>query len=104
MCLGPKEAVFEKPEELSQYLKTLYIRGNPMEVRGVISMELTMGRKSLATMFFIIEVKGNYSVILGRDWIHANHCIPSTLHHQWINDEIEAVHADVLAYIALVTQ
>jgi hypothetical protein len=57
MCLGPKEAVFEKPEELSQYLKTLYIRGNPMEVRGVISMELTMGRKSLATMFFIIEVK-----------------------------------------------
>jgi hypothetical protein len=25
MCLGPKEAVFEKPEELSQHWKPLYI-------------------------------------------------------------------------------
>jgi hypothetical protein len=67
-------------------------------------MELTIGNKLLATTFFIIEVQGNYSVILGRDWIHANHCIPSTLHQlliQWINDEIEVVHVDVSAYIAL---
>jgi hypothetical protein len=28
MCLGPKEAVFEKPEESSQQLKPLYIRGH----------------------------------------------------------------------------
>jgi hypothetical protein len=54
--------------------------GNPMEARGVISMELTVGSKSLTIAFFIIEVRGNYSVILGRDWIHANCCIPSTLH------------------------
>jgi hypothetical protein len=128
MCLNPKEAMFEKPEESSQHLKPLYIRGyidgkpvskmlidggaavnlmtytvfkklgslddelvntnltlngvggNPMEARGVISMELTVGSKSLAIAFFIIEVQGNYSVILGHDWIHANRCIPSTLH------------------------
>jgi hypothetical protein len=128
LCLGPKEVVFEKPEESSQHLKPLYIRGdiderstsgmlvdggaavnlmpyfvfkklgreddelvktnftlndvggNPMEARGVISMELTVGSKSLATAFFIIEVQGNYSVILGCDWIHANCCVPSTLH------------------------
>jgi hypothetical protein len=55
--------------------------GNPMEARGVISMELTVGSNSLATAFFIIEVQGNYSFILGRDWIHANRCVPSTLHH-----------------------
>jgi hypothetical protein len=45
-----------------------------------------------------------YSVILGRDWIHTNHCIPSTLHQfliQWIDDEVEVVHMDVSAYIAL---
>jgi hypothetical protein len=75
-----------------------------MEARGVISMELTVGSKSLATAFFIIEVQGNYSVILGHDWIHANHCIPSTLHQfliQWINNEVEVVQADVSAYIAL---
>jgi hypothetical protein len=48
------------------------VGGNPMERRGIVSMELTIERKSLATAFFIIEVQGNYSVILDRDWIHAN--------------------------------
>jgi hypothetical protein len=153
MCLSPKEAVFEKPEESSQHLKLLYVRGhidgkpisrmlidgdttinlmsysvfkklgreddelvktsqtlngvggggNPMEARGVVSMELTRGSKSLATVFFIVEVEGNYSVILGRDWIHINRCVPSTLHQfliQWIDDEIEVVHVDASAYIA----
>jgi hypothetical protein len=151
MCLSPKEAMFEKPEELSQQLKPLYIQGhingkliskmlidggaavnlmsysifknlgweddelmktnltpngvggNPMEAPGVVSMELTIGSKSLTTAFFIVEVQGNYSVILGRDWIHAKRCIPSTLHQfliQWIDDEVEVVHADASAYIA----
>jgi hypothetical protein len=54
--------------------------GNPMEARGVISMDLTIGSKSLTTTFFIVEVQGNYSVILDHDCIHANCCIPSTLH------------------------
>jgi hypothetical protein len=75
-----------------------------MEARGIVSMNLTIGSKSLATVFFIVEVQGNYSVILGRDWILANCYIPYTLHQfliQWINDEIEVVHANALAYIAL---
>jgi hypothetical protein len=75
-----------------------------MEAQGVISMELNVGSKSLATTFFVVVVQGNYSVILGRDWIHANHCIPSTLHQfliQWIDDEVEVVHANASAYIAL---
>jgi hypothetical protein len=38
-----------------------------MEARGVVSMELTVGSKSFATTFFIVEVQVNYSVILGRD-------------------------------------
>jgi hypothetical protein len=101
MCLGPKETVFEKPEESSQHMKPLYVRGhidgrpisrilidggaavnlmpysmlkklgqeddelvktnlringvggNSMEARGVVSMELTIGSKSLATAFFL---------------------------------------------------
>jgi hypothetical protein len=76
--------------------------GNLMEARGVISMELTVGSKSLATAFFIIELQGNYSVILSRDLVHANRYIRSTLHQfliQWIDDEIEVVHADALGYI-----
>jgi hypothetical protein len=115
ICLGPKEVVFEKPEESNQHLKPLYIRGhidgksismmlldggaavnlmsysvfkklgredyelirtnltlnsvggNPMEAWGVVSMEFTVGSKSLATAFFIVEVQGIYSVILGHD-------------------------------------
>jgi hypothetical protein len=41
--------------------------GNPMEARGIVSMELTVGSKSLATAFFVVEVQGNYSVIHGCD-------------------------------------
>jgi hypothetical protein len=53
--------------------------GNPMEARGIITMEFIVGSKSLATAFFIIEVQGSCSVILGDDWINTNHCVPSTL-------------------------
>jgi hypothetical protein len=28
LCLGPKEAMFEKPKEFSQHLKSLYVRGH----------------------------------------------------------------------------
>jgi hypothetical protein len=65
------------------------VGGNSMEARGVVSMELTIRSKSLTTVLFIIKVQGNYSVILGHDWIHANCCVPSTLHQfliQWIDD------------------
>jgi hypothetical protein len=67
-------------------------------------MELNMRSKSLATSFFVVEVQGNYSVILDHDWTHANCCVPSTLHQfliMWINNKIEVVHADASAYIAL---
>jgi hypothetical protein len=55
--------------------------GDPIGAKGVPFMELTMRSKTLATTFFITEVQGNYNVILGWEWIHANHCIPSTMHH-----------------------
>jgi hypothetical protein len=34
------------------------VGGNPMEAQGVISMELTVGSKLLATAFFVVEVQG----------------------------------------------
>jgi hypothetical protein len=69
--------------------------GEPMGAKGVISMELTIGSKTLATAFFVTETQGNFSLILGRDWIHANKHVPSTLHQmlmQWVDDEVEVVH------------
>ena len=68
-------------------------------------MELTIGSKIIVTAFFVAEVKGNYSLILGRDWIHANLYVPSTLHQcliQSVGNDIEVVHADTSAYIAMV--
>jgi hypothetical protein len=94
----------EDDELLKTNLMINGVGGNSMEARGVVSMELTVGSKSLATAFFVVEVQGNYSIILGRDLIYVNHCIPSTLHQfliQWIDDEVELVHADMSAYIAL---
>jgi hypothetical protein len=41
--------------------------GNSMEARGIVSMELTVGSKFLATTFFVIEMQCNYSIILGCD-------------------------------------
>jgi hypothetical protein len=37
------------------------VGGKLMEARWVISMELTVGSKSLTTSFFIVEMQGNYS-------------------------------------------
>ena len=54
--------------------------GAPFSARGVANMELTIGSKTLATAFFVINVQGRYNLILGCDWIHANHCVPSSLH------------------------
>jgi hypothetical protein len=49
------------------------------------------------TTIFVVDLKVCYNVLLGRDWIHANECVPSTLHQcvtQWIGDEVEVVQAD----------
>ena len=50
------------------------------ETHGVLNVDLTVGRKTIPTSFFIIDSKSTYAVLLGRDWIHANCCIPSTMH------------------------
>lgn len=150
--LGPKNAIFEKPEDPGQHLKPLFIKGHvdgkpvgrmlvdggagvnvmPLsvfsklgrdesdlkktnmglsgfsgalsEAKGIISMELTVGSKTIPTAFFVVDVKGRYNILLGRDWIHANCCIPSTLHQcliQWVGDYVEVIQADNWACIAL---
>jgi hypothetical protein len=52
--------------------------GDITEAKGVL--ELTIGCKTLATTFFVVDIIGRYNLLLGWDWIHANGCIPSTLH------------------------
>ena len=63
-----------KDEELIKTNMTVSGMGgcDPIGAKGVASMELTVGSKMLATAFFVSQVQGNFSLILGRDWIHAN--------------------------------
>jgi hypothetical protein len=80
------------------------VGGKPIGSKGVISMELTIESKTLATAFFVTETQGNFSIILGCDWIHANKCVLSTLHQiliQWIDDVEEVVHVDSSACVAV---
>ena len=72
--------------------------------RGAMNVELTIGSKTLLTTFFVIDGKGSYSLLLNRDWIHANYCVPSTMHQcliQWHGDDVELVHADDSVSIAI---
>jgi hypothetical protein len=67
-------------------------------------MDLTVGSKTVPTSFFIVSSKSTYTVMLERDWIHANCCIPSTMHQcliQWDGDEVEVVLADDSIEISL---
>jgi len=66
-------------------------------VVGALCVDLTIGSKTLPTTFVVINGKGSYSLLLGRDWIHANCCKPSTMHQcliQWIGDVVEVIFAD----------
>jgi hypothetical protein len=92
-------------DELKKTNKILNgFNGEPTEAKNIFSVELTVENKTLPTAFFIVDMQGNYIVIFGRCWIHANCCVPSTLHQfliQWDGDDIEIVEADTSAEVAM---
>jgi hypothetical protein len=80
------------------------VNGQASEVQGVLNVDLTVGSITIPTSFFIISSKSTYTVLLGRDWIHSNCYIPSTMHQcliQWDGDEVEVVHVDDSIEISL---
>jgi hypothetical protein len=82
----------------------LNFNGQPTEAKGVLNVELTVGRKTIPTSFFIINSKSTYTVLLGRDCIRANCCVPSTMHQclvQWDGNEVEVVRADDSSEVSL---
>jgi len=101
-------AVYRKLEKGDQDLTKTDVmlkdfEGNMSLVKGAICVELTIGSKTLPTTFFVISGKGAYNLLLVRDWIHANCCIPSTMHQclvQWVGDKIKIVPGDSSYVIA----
>jgi hypothetical protein len=71
--------------------------GQASEAQGILNVDLTVGSKTVLTSFLIVNIKNTYTVLFGRDWIHANCCITSTMHQcliRWDGDEVEVVHVD----------
>jgi hypothetical protein len=78
--------------------------GDLTEAKGIICKDVVVGRKTIPMAFFMVEMKGCYNVLLGRDCIHANECVPSTLHQcviQGIGDEVEVVQANEDVCVAM---
>jgi hypothetical protein len=102
-------SVFEKlgykEEELMKTNMTLSgFSGEASDAKGIISKELTVGSKTIPMAFYVVNIKGRYNLLLGRDWIHANRCVPSMLHQciiQWVGDEVEMVEADSSDCVAM---
>ena len=94
---GPKDLM-----ETDMMLKDF--GGNTSKTRRAINVKLTIRSKTLLTTFFVIDGKESYSLLLGRDCIHANCCIPSTTHQcliQWNGDDAKLVRADESVSIAI---
>jgi hypothetical protein len=92
-------------DDLSKTNVTLSdFNGQASEAQGVLNVDLTVGSKTIPTSFFIESSKCTYTVLLRRDWIHADCCIPSTMHQcliKWDGDKVEVVHADDSIEISL---
>ena len=51
----------------------------------------------------MIDSTTNYNILLGRDWIHANWCVSSSLHQFllfWKGNEVKVVQADKQPFLA----
>ena len=46
--------------------------GRSTSALGVLIDELTVGSKTFNVMFFIVDGKLGYTILLDREWIHAN--------------------------------
>ena len=61
-------------------------------------MDIIVGSKRSRSVFFVVDRKPSYNALLGRDWIHANRCVPSSMHQKLVlwkeNGDLETVEAE----------
>ncbi|KAH9300280.1 hypothetical protein KI387_011863, partial [Taxus chinensis] len=70
----PKNVVSPPPFALRSFNDQLAV------TLGTVVLPIRVGKKLLHELFYIVEGKFHYNMILGRSWIRAMHCVPSTLH------------------------
>ena len=54
--------------------------GERKKVEAVVTVHVTVGSRVCETCFFMVRTGSSYNALLGRDWIHANKCVPSSMH------------------------
>ncbi|KAL6184540.1 hypothetical protein ACLB2K_045941 [Fragaria x ananassa] len=89
----------QKTSIMNTTMKVKDFAGSTTKTLGIIFLKVQLGPAEAVHSFFVVECTGPYNVILGRDWIHQNSCIPSSLHQEllmWnpVTDEAELIKAD----------
>jgi hypothetical protein len=53
--------------------------GGATKTKGVIPIEIKVGSKVATVAFFVVNTDSTYNALLGRDWIHSNWAVSSSL-------------------------
>ncbi|KAL3717449.1 hypothetical protein ACJRO7_008955 [Eucalyptus globulus] len=56
--------------------------GDIRDAKGAMVVNLMIRSRTTKITFFMIDVNGSYNLLLGRDCIHSNQYIPSSLHQR----------------------
>ncbi|GKV53656.1 hypothetical protein SLEP1_g60173, partial [Rubroshorea leprosula] len=71
--------------------------------KRMLLVALTIDSKTSMSAFFVVDSSATYNALLGRDWIHLNWCVPSTLHQRlifWNGGKTEVVQVDSRPFLA----
>ena len=72
--------------------------------QGILPINLSVETRDYMTTFFVIDNNAKYNALLGRDWIHTNKCVPSSLHQKIMmasgSGETKEINADPQPFIA----
>ncbi|KZV31135.1 hypothetical protein F511_11848 [Dorcoceras hygrometricum] len=67
------------------------------------SQQMSLWGVCVLYMHFVVNSSTNFQALLERDWIHANQCIPSSMHQLllfWKGYEVEILEADAQPFQA----
>ena len=70
----------------------------------MVTVHVTIGSRICEACFFVVRTGSSYNALLGRDWIHANKCVSSSMHQhlQMLDEEnnVQIIVADPCPFSA----
>ena len=72
--------------------------GKTSKSKGLLPLDIRVGSVTRPTIFVVVPSKANYSLLLGREWIHGMGAVPSTVHQKMFiwneKEDLEVIEAD----------